>query len=55
MRLGLASAFGVGGALLPYLLPPQTWRAAKELEHLRARPTEDGRGAFVSWSVRFYP
>ncbi len=52
-RLALASGFGIAGALLPYLLPPKTWRAAKELEHLRAGETEDGRGAFVSWRVRF--
>ena len=52
-RVVLASAFGVGGALLPDLLPPKTWRAARELEHLRAGATGDGRGGFVSWSVRF--
>jgi hypothetical protein len=53
MRLVLASGFGVVGALLPYALPPKTWRAAKELEHLRAGPTEDSRGAFFSWRVVF--
>jgi hypothetical protein len=53
MHLVLASGFGIVGALLPYLVPPTTWRAAKQLEHLRASPTEDGRGAFVSWGVRF--
>ncbi|MGO8991939.1 MAG: hypothetical protein ACLQVI_01325 [Polyangiaceae bacterium] len=53
MRLALASALGIGGSLLPYLLPPKTWRAAKELEHLRAAPTDDGRGAYFSWRVRF--
>lgn len=52
-RLVLAGGLGVGGALLPYLLPPQTWRAARELANLRASTTENGRGAFVSWSVRF--
>jgi hypothetical protein len=52
-RLVLSSGFGIGGALLPYLLPPKTWRAAKELERLRASATEDGRGAFVSWRIRF--
>jgi hypothetical protein len=52
-RVFLASGFGVAGALLPYALPPKTWRAAKELEHLRAGTTADGRGGFVSWSVRF--
>jgi hypothetical protein len=53
MRLVIASGTGIAGALLPYLLPPKTWRAAKELEHLRASPTADGHGAFVSWAVRF--
>jgi hypothetical protein len=53
MRLVLASGFAVGGAALPYLLPPKTWRAAKKLETLRATPTADGRGAFVSWGIRF--
>jgi hypothetical protein len=52
-RVVLASGFGVAGALLPYLLPPKTWRAARELEHLRAGATEEGRGAFVTWAVRF--
>jgi hypothetical protein len=53
MRVGLASGFGVLGTLVPYLLPPRTWSAARELEHLRAGTTADGRGGFVSWSVRF--
>jgi hypothetical protein len=52
-RLVIGGITGITGALLPYLLPPQTWSAAKELEHLRAGPTPDGRGATVSWSVRF--
>ncbi len=52
-RVVLSSGFGVAGALLPYLLPPKTWRAARELERLRAGATPDGRGAFVSWGVRF--
>jgi hypothetical protein len=53
MRLVLASAFGVAGAFIPYVLPPKTWRAAKKLENLRASPTADGRGGFVSWGIRF--
>ena len=53
MRLVLASGFAVAGASLPYLLPPKTWRAAKKLEDLRGAPTADGRGAFVSWGIRF--
>jgi hypothetical protein len=53
MRVALASGMGVVGTLLPYLIPPKTWSAARELEHLRAGTTADGRGGFVSWSVRF--
>jgi hypothetical protein len=52
-RVVLASGFGVAGALIPYLLPPKTWRAVRELQRLRAGATEDGRGGFVSWGVRF--
>jgi len=52
-RVVLSSGLGVAGALLPYLLPPKTWRAARELERIRAGATADGRGAFVSWGVRF--
>lgn len=41
MRLVLAGSTGFLGALVPYLLPPRTWRAARELERLRfsAAPT----------------
>jgi hypothetical protein len=51
MRLILAGTGGALGALLPYLLPPKTWRAAKELEHLRAGA--DAHGAFVGYTIRF--
>lgn len=51
MRLVLSGVTGFIGAMLPYALPPRTWRAAKELEHLRAGA--DSRGAFVSYSLRF--
>jgi hypothetical protein len=53
MRLVLASGLGIAGSLVPYVLPPKTWRAAKELEHLRAGPTADAKGAFLSWGVTF--
>lgn len=36
---------GVAGALLPYLLPPTSWSAARELERIRLGT--DGRGAFT--------
>lgn len=51
MRLVFAGTGGAVGALLPYLLPPKTWRAAKELENLRAGA--DMHGAFVGYYVRF--
>jgi hypothetical protein len=35
-RLVTAGIAGFIGALVPYLLPPKTWRAAKELERIRA-------------------
>jgi hypothetical protein len=52
-RLVLAGATAFTGALLPYLLPPKTWRAAKELRAMRAGTTADGRGVFVSYAVSF--
>jgi len=51
LRLVLAGAGGAVGALLPYLLPPKTWRAKKELEHLRAGAT--AHGGFVGYSMTF--
>jgi hypothetical protein len=50
-RLVLAGTGGAIGAFLPYLLPPKTWRAAKELEHIRAGA--DAHGAFVGYTLRF--
>lgn len=38
---------GLGGALLPYLLPPKTWAAAKELERIRFT------GTYVGYTVVF--
>ncbi len=51
MRIVVASVSGFTGALLPYLLPPKTWRAAKQLEHLRAGG--DQQGAFIGYSIKF--
>jgi hypothetical protein len=51
LRLVLSGTTGALGALLPYLLPPKTWRAKKELEHLRAGAT--AQGAFVGYSMSF--
>jgi hypothetical protein len=51
MRLVLAGAGGLAGALLPYLLPPKTWRAAKELEHIRAGAT--AHGGYLGYAISF--
>lgn len=49
----LVPAFtGFAGALLPYLLPPKTWRAAREIERIRAGATAHG-GAYVGYTLRF--
>ncbi len=50
-RVLASAAGGFGGAMLPYLLPPKTWRAAKELQNLRVGA--DATGSWVSYSVRF--
>jgi hypothetical protein len=51
----VAGVAGFGGALLPYLLPPRTWRAARELERLRLRwdPAKAPGGVFVDYVVSF--
>ena len=51
MRLVIASATGVVGSLMPYVLPPQTYRAMRKLSHLQAGAT--ARGGSVSYSFRF--
>jgi hypothetical protein len=52
MHVVAAGVSGFGGALLPYLLPPRTWSAARDLDHLRMGA--DGRGnVFVGYSAAF--
>jgi hypothetical protein len=52
MHIVAAGLSGFGGALLPYLLPPRTWSAARELDKLRFGA--DARGnVFVGYSVAF--
>jgi hypothetical protein len=52
MHVVAAGVSGFGGALLPYLLPPRTWSAARDLDHLRVGA--DGRGnVFVGYSAAF--
>lgn len=46
MHIVVGGLAGFGGALLPYLLPPRTWRAARELQHLRFGT--DGHGNFFA-------
>jgi hypothetical protein len=51
LHVVVASVAGFGGALLPYLLPPKTWRAKKELERIRAGA--DSHGAYFGYAVAF--
>lgn len=51
MRLVIASATGVVGSVMPYVLPPRTWRAMRKLENLHAGA--DAHGALVTYAVRF--
>jgi hypothetical protein len=50
-RLIAAGTAAFGGALVPYLIPPKTWRAAKELERIRVGASASG--GFVSYTLRF--
>jgi hypothetical protein len=38
VHVAVAAAFGFAGALLPYVLPPRTVAAARELERIRVAP-----------------
>jgi len=52
MHLVAAGVSGFGGALLPYLLSPRTWSAARELDRIRFGA--DARGnVFVGYSAPF--
>lgn len=48
MRLVTAGLSGFAGALLPYVLPPITWRAHRELVKIRVAPVETGAGLTFS-------
>jgi hypothetical protein len=41
-RVFIAAGAGVLGSLFPYLLPPRTWRSAKEIERLRVEGMPGG-------------
>jgi hypothetical protein len=49
----MAGGVAFTGALLPYVpfLSPKTWRAARELQNLRA--ATDGKSAYVGYTLRF--
>jgi hypothetical protein len=57
MHVVVAGVMGFGGALLPYVIPPRTWSAARELQRLRVGtlPGPDGRmaGATLGYTVPF--
>ncbi len=50
-RLLLTGGLSFTGALLPYLLPPKTMRAARELRDLRVGAS--ATGAFATYTFRF--
>jgi hypothetical protein len=50
-RVFVSGAFGVIGSLFPYVLPPRTWAAAKEIEKMRIDGYRDGWG--VSYNLAF--
>jgi hypothetical protein len=52
LHVVVAGVAGFGGALLPYLIPPRTWRAHRELERIRFG-TDGHTGFFLGYSVRF--
>lgn len=51
MRIFVAGGSAVLGSIFPYILPPRTWAARKELDRIRieGQPT----GATVSYTLRF--
>jgi hypothetical protein len=52
IHVEVAALAGFSGALLPYLVPPRTTAAARELHRIRFAP--DGRGgAFLSYAAPF--
>lgn len=50
-RLVISGLTAFGGALLPYVLPPRTWAARKELERLRFEASP--QGFYLGWHARF--
>lgn len=50
-HLFLAAGFGTIGSLFPYLLPPKTWTAKKEIERIRLGQVAGG--PFISYGFAF--
>jgi hypothetical protein len=51
MHVVVAGVAGFVGALVPYVIPPRTWAASRELERLRF--DADARGVFVGYTRAF--
>jgi hypothetical protein len=50
-RIFIASSAGIFGALFPYLVPPRTWAAKKEIEKMRVQGIPGG--AMLGWGTAF--
>lgn len=50
LRVVIAASSGVVGALIPYLLPPRTWSARKEIDKLRVQGSPQGAALTYSFS-----
>jgi hypothetical protein len=50
-RVFIGAAFGVIGSLFPYVLPPKTWSARKEIDRMRIEGMPGG--ASLTYTVRF--
>jgi hypothetical protein len=51
MHVVMAAIMGFGGALLPYVIPPRTWAAARELDRIRFGA--ESHGAYIGYAVAF--
>lgn len=51
MHVVTAGVFGFAGAFLPYLVPPKTWAAAREIDRLRVNAS--AQGAFIGYVGTF--
>jgi len=51
MRVFIGAGFGVLGSIFPFILPPRTWSARKEIDRMRVEGMPGG--ASLSYTVRF--